>query len=70
MTVIYANGKEVFISNPTEFPDLADNKTRSRSVEEPMGQIGCHNLLHKLTYSRRNYHRPERYVIRRNGVGG
>lgn len=35
--VVYHKGKEVFISNPAEFPDVSDSKNRVAHVEEPMG---------------------------------
>jgi hypothetical protein len=34
----YTNGKVVYISNPTEFPDQSDGKYRAKMIEEPMGQ--------------------------------
>lgn len=33
--VVYTYGKEEFISNPAEFPDVADTKNRVAHVEEP-----------------------------------
>lgn len=34
--VVYHDGREVFISNPAEFPDTTDTRTRVTRVEEPM----------------------------------
>lgn len=34
--VCFIDGREVFISNPAEFPDTTDSKTRVAHVEEPM----------------------------------
>lgn len=34
--VVYKDGKEEFISNPAEFPDVTDTKFRVDRVEEPM----------------------------------
>lgn len=38
MLVVYRDGREEFISNPAEFPDVTDPKSRVARVEEPMGQ--------------------------------
>jgi translation elongation factor EF-4 len=35
-SVVFKDGKEVFISNPAEFPDTTDPKARVEHVEEPM----------------------------------
>lgn len=37
--IVYLNGKEEFISNPSEFPEVGDSKTRVRHIEEPMGEL-------------------------------
>lgn len=44
--VVYATGKETFISNPAEFPDVTDTKTRVAYVEEPMGKSNPVNSTH------------------------
>lgn len=35
--VVYKDGREAFVSNPAEFPDVADPKARVERIEEPMG---------------------------------
>lgn len=35
-SVIYRTTKEVFISNPTEFPEVADTASRVREIQEPI----------------------------------
>jgi len=34
--VVYYNGTEELISNPTSFPDVADPKSRVKEVQEPV----------------------------------
>jgi translation factor GUF1, mitochondrial len=34
--VIYKDNKEVFISNPTEFPDVADSTSKVKDIQEPI----------------------------------
>jgi GTP-binding protein LepA len=38
VSVVFRDGKEVFISNPADFPDTMDPKARVAHVEEPMGE--------------------------------
>jgi len=38
MIVLFKDGREEFISNPAEFPDVTDPKARVAGVEEPMGK--------------------------------
>lgn len=35
-TVIYKDNREVFISNPTEFPDVIDISSRVKEIQEPV----------------------------------
>lgn len=51
--VIYQGGKEEFISNPSEFPDVTDTRARVVRVEEPMGELP--NTVAKLTLSQRDH---------------
>lgn len=53
--------KEVFISNPAEFPDTTDTKNRVAHVEEPMGESPdwcwltcsqCHDLCSQRVHRR------------------
>ena len=34
--VIYRTTKEVFVSNPTEFPEVADTASRVKEIQEPI----------------------------------
>lgn len=34
--MVYKDGKEVFISNPTEFPDMTNTAGRIQEVQEPI----------------------------------
>lgn len=36
--VVYNDGKEVYISNPVEFPEVSDSKMKVSHVEEPMSK--------------------------------
>ncbi|UOH84478.1 GTP-binding protein LepA [Cryptococcus neoformans] len=38
--VVYNDGKEVYVSNPVEFPEVSDSKMKVSHVEEPMKYIG------------------------------
>jgi translation elongation factor EF-4 len=50
VTVLFKDGKETFISNPAEFPDVTDPKARVAGVEEPMGKLAFRCLVqYKLT---------------------
>ena len=36
MPVVYNDNKEVFVSNPTDFPETSDTSSKVREVQEPI----------------------------------
>lgn len=48
MVVLFKDGREEFISNPAEFPDVTDPKARVGGVEEPMGK-SSYQLIRRVT---------------------
>lgn len=34
--VIWGDGKETYISNPTDFPDVADSTSKVKDIQEPV----------------------------------
>lgn len=46
--VTFQGGREAVISNPAEFPEVSDAKTRVVKLEEPMGELDRFSDLSRL----------------------